>query len=556
MADLSSEASQRPLRILEFFGKKARVADGWLSGQWLDAVRADPNLSRAVVTADIVFGRDTLVRVSTQTVVVTSTLTGEEIAYLPQLMEEPDLSRSCEVGKQEAEVESVSFQVASQLVNPSRIIQAGRMIAGYAEICLQVPGGVYEERLVLLRGEMTGGVSFGADDEVLSVEVSDPKITADLIVPPWVASAERHADIPEDWTGERYPIVFNGYQKIEAIRLDTSTGWPTGVFPDWLACYGHGGTVGAVYVNGVAKASGSTDYPWAEVDALDLQGTPYKEVSFSSSSTTWEDNDSVHVSVTADESLHLVEILQKLVEEYSVLGVRGSHQPLFARARGRLPDLRPSVKIDASNAADEGGILTFLEGTLLESYPMVAMVWQNGRYGPVVLDYRSGPVAADLVAGEYPLVDRSSDYQEIPKEDILNSFVVRYAWDPLAETFGGVVTRDPSNDPTCYLSREDAGSRAADALESLFIQTAAEAGFVIDWLVAHLAVPSYYVEWEVKPWVQLFLVRGDRVWYTDEERGWEAERALVLTIGRVGGKIVMGLRVWPGQKRLHTLRDG
>ena len=411
--------------------------------------------------------------------------------------------------------------------------------------------------MLLLRGEMTGGVSFGDDDELLDVEVSDPKITADLIVPPWIASTDRHADIPEDWTGERYPIVFNGYSKIEAIRLDTSTGWPSGFSPSWLACYGHGFTVSAVHVNGEEKASGSTDYPWAEVDAVDLQGTAYKEVAFTHVSTTWEDNDSVHVSVEADETIHLVEIVRKLVEEFSVLGVKAAHQPLFAKARGRLPSLQPRVKIDASNAADESGILSFIEGTLLESYPMLAMVWQNGRYGPIVIDYRGGSPTAELAAGEYPLVDRVSEYQEIPKEDIFNSFVVRYAWDPLSETFGGVIARDPSNDPVCHLSREDAGSRPADALESPFIQTADEAAYVIDWMVAHLAVPSYYVEWEAKPWVLLFLTRGDRIWYSDSARSWEAERAVVLTIGREeGGKVLLGLRVWPGRKRLHTLRDG
>lgn len=553
MPDLSTEADRSTLRVLDFFRIRDRAAFGWLSEQWQQIIHDDPQMSRVRVTVEMVLGQDTVLRLSTDSLEVVSALTGETIAYLPQLQEEPEISRSYDLGDPGAEVEGVTVQFSAALVEPSRIISAGRLLAGFGEVCLQVPGGTYEERLVLLRGEITGGVTFGSDAEVMEVEISDPKITADLVVPPWVSSTDRHADIPEDWVGERYPLVFNAYQKIEAIRVTSDTGWPSGTSPSWLACYGHDSSITAVYVNGVEKASGSADYPWAEVDAVDLQGTPYKEIAFSHVATTWDDSDSVHVSVTSDENIHLIEIVRKLVQEFSVLGVRGSHQPLFAKARGMLPDLRPNVVINASNAADEAGILSFIEGTLLESYPMVSMVWQNGRYGPIVTDYRTRKPVAELEAGVYPLIQRVSDYQEIEKEEIFNSFTLRYAWDALAETFTGVATRDPSNDLTCRLSRDLAGPRTYDALESYFIQTSSEANYVIDWLVAHLARPSYYVEWQVHPWVLLFLTRGDSVWYTDPDVGWDSERAVVQSIARdSGGEVTLGLRIWPGTRRLYA----
>jgi len=563
VADLSTEADYDRLRVLDFFRVSDRAGAGWLGPAWMEAVRADPTLAKARITVDLVFGQDTVVRLATENVKVTSSVTGRDVIYLPQLQEEPEVSWTYTVGSGAADVQSASVQVSVHLVQPARIVAARRMLAGYGEVCLQIPGGDYEQRIVLLRGEMTGGLSFGGEEEILEVELSDPKITADLIVPPWVADTDRHADLPEDWSGERYPMVFNGGTAIECIRVTTATGWPSGTSPSWLVCYGHGVTVDTVYVNGEEKASGSTDYPWAEVEAVDALGTPYTELAFSFVATTWDDSDSVHATVTATESLHLVEIIQRLVQDFSVLGSRGAHAPLFGRARGLLPDLRPLVVINASNAADEAGILSFIEGTMLESYPMVSMVWQNGKYGPIVTDWRSPPTA-DLVAksqgagaasvGQYPLIKRISAVQEVSKEDLYNYFAVKYAYDPLAETFNGTVTRTPANDPSCRLSRDYAGARTYDTLESYLIQTAEEADYVIDWMVAHLSAASYYVEWEAFPWIFLFLVRGQTVWFTDPEFSWEAERATVETLEYVHGRAVVGLRVWPGRKRLATLR--
>lgn len=542
------------LRVLEFFRARDRGAFGWLSPQWEEVIGADPMLETAVVTVDLVLGQDTVVRLCTVPLEVVSSNSGEVIAYNPVLLEEPTIGRSFGFGNAAAQVESVTVRMASQLVKPRKIIAAGRMLAGFGEVCLQVAGGTYEQRMVLLRGEITGGVTFGADDETMEVEISDPKITSDQLVPPWVATVERHTDIPDEWVGERYPLVFNGYQKIEAIRLDTSVGWPSPYFPSWLACYGHNFSVTEVYVNGELKAAGSADYPWAELDSTDEEGTPYKEVAFSASPTAWEENDSVNITVEADTSRHLVDIISTLVEEFSVLGVDGAHQPLFAKARGALPDLRPEVIINASNAANEAGILSFIEGTLLRSFPMVSMVWQNGRYGPIVSDYRSKRPVAELEAGVYPLIQRVSDLQEVPKEQVFNSFILRYGWDALTETFTGISIRNPDNDLTCKLSHEIAGPRAMEAIESLFIQTSAEADYVVDWLVAHFSRPSYYLELKVFPWVFLFLTRGDSVWYTDPDFDWDAERAIVETISRGdGGEVTVGLRVWPGVRRLHAV---
>jgi hypothetical protein len=551
VADLSTEADYSRLRVLDFFRVSDRAGAGWLGPAWLDAVRQDPTLANARITVDLVFGQDTVVRMATEAFKVTSSTTGRDVVYLAQLQEEPEVSWTYTLGSGAADVQSTSVTVSVHLLNPSQIVASGRMLAGYGEVCLQLPGGDYEQRIVLLRGEMTGGIAFGSDQETLDVELSDPKITADLIVPPWVAGTDRLSDLPDDWSGERYPIVFNGGTTIECIRVTQDTGWPLGA-PSWLVCHGHEITVDTVYVNGEAKTSGSTDYPWSEVEALDDLGTPYTQLAFSLTATVWDDSDSVHATVTANTSYHLVEIIEQLVRNYSVLGARGSHAPLFGRARGLLPDLRPLVVINASNGADEAGILTFIEGTLLESYPMVSMVWQNGRYGPIVTDWRANPTA-DLRAGEYPLVKRVSAVQESAKEDLYNYFTVKYAYDPMADTYNGVVTRTPSNDPTCRLSRDYVGARTYDTLESPLIQTDGEANYVIDWLVAHLSAASYYVEWEAFPWIFLFLVRGQTLWFTDPEFAWEAERATVETLEYVHGRAVVGLRVWPGRKRLGTL---
>ncbi len=549
MSDLSTEADQRHLQVLEQFKTGDRVA-GFAGPQWWDAIRKDKMLRDAYITVDLVFGRDTVVRMATELVAVTSASTGESFVYLPQLKEEPDWERSYSPGDGAAEVTSLSFSALSELVKPADIIKAGRMLAGYGEVCLQLKGGDYDQRIVLLRGEMTGGVVFGAPGEEIEVELSDPKVTSNLIVPPWITSVDRHATLPDEWVGERYPMVFNGFDGIECIRVEVDTSEP-----NWLICYDHPFTLDTVYLNGESVASGSAATPWSEGSLVDLQGTRYFAVNFTPGTYVWEDNDSVHADITADVTRDVIEIIEDLVVKFSVLGLQGASASLFSAARAKLPRMLPKVMINSSNAADEDGILTFIEGTLAESFPMVSMVWDSGKYGPIVTDYRLRLPVAEFIAGQYPLIDRVSSVIESSKEELFNYFRVSYSYDPITDTYQGVQTRTPSNDVDCRLSRDQVGAHHFTTIESNYIQDDSHANYVIDWLVAHFSRPWYYLEWEAWPWVVLWLRRGDLIWYTDPEFGWEAERAIVQTISYRRGRAVIGLRVWPGRKRLNTLRD-
>lgn len=550
MSDLDSEADYQHLQVLTRFRQGDRGGAGYtLSPQWVEALQKDPHLRQARITIDLVFGGDHLVRLATDLVVVTSATTGDVKVYLPQLMEEPEIEWSYTPGEGAAEVRSVSFTVHPELVKPKDIIARGRMLAGYGEVCLQLPGGDHDQRIVFLRGEMTGGIDFGSDKEEIEIELSDPKLTADLTVPPWITDTERFTSLPEEWSGFRFPIIFNGYTGVECIRVTDST-----TSPNWLVCYGHGFTVDAVYVNSEARASGDAGTPWGQDDETDGLGTKYTEIDFSAGSYTWEEGDSVHADVTAGETLDLIGIIQALVEKFSVLGFQGSNPFMFSRARAKIPRLTPNVIIDGSSASDSSGVLTFIESTLLLSFPMISMGWEDGRYGPIVTDARRNLPVAELIAGQRPLIDRTAGPIETAKEDLLNYFTLQYGYDPISSSYTGVATRHPGNDAICRYSRDNVGARHDDTLESPFIRTAEQANYVIDWMVFHLALPSYYVEWIGFPWLFHVLKRGDLVWYTDPDFGWTAERATVKTLAYQRGQVTLGIQVWPGRKRLTTNR--
>jgi len=543
MSDQTFEASRHHLRALDAFRVGDRGPAGWLGPQWLTAIRADPALRQARITVDLVFGGDTVVRLATEPLVTTSATTSRVYTYTPELSAEPDVEWGYQIGSGPSEVRSMSFSLLASLVDPAGIVSSGRMLCGYGEVCLQLDGGDYDQRIVLLRGEMVGGIAFGLGDEEMEVELEDPKITVDLIFPPWVLGTDRHAAPPDDWLGERYPLIMNAGIGVELLRLDTST-----TAPDWLAAHGHDITVDASYINGDTHALLLTTS-----NATDDLGTQYTKISFSVS--TWEENDTVQVDVSTGTQRDLIAVIQSLIEGYSSLGVQGVNAPMFAKARSKIPRIVPRVVINASSASDEAGVLSIIESTICASFPMVSMAWRGGKYGPVVTDYRSPLTSFDLTAGQYPLVDRVSFVQEVPKEEVFNRFTVRYDYDGRNNTFRGVVTREPANDPLCLLSEGQVGPRAAETMESRFIATQAHADYVIDWMVAHLSVPSYYVEWSAFPWVALFIELGDRGWFSDPDFGWVAERAVVQRIYWKRGWCVIGLRVYPGRKRLTTLRS-
>lgn len=524
-------------------GSRQRV-----NAYWRTVSNQDPFFRNVFMCIELVFGGDVVVRLAHAPLKTISSLDGATYMWQQGLVEEPEIEHAIEVGQQAAAARTLTVKVPASVVKASDIIARGGMLAGVAEVSLQKAGGDYEMRYVLMRGDMTGGVTFGVNGEELSVQIADPRETQSLKVPKYSVATDRWPLAQDSAIGARYPLVINGYPKVPCKRVLDDHG-TTGL--KYLVCApGRDLQIDAVYVNGDAAAG--VYLPATETDDRDALGTACKTINFSSSAGPWEDNDAVYADVSPKSTttkLSLVRVIQKLLEGYTALGRIGLNPDLFSFADVRMPGTPPKVLVNSSGE-DAIDVLDFVESTLLASFPMVHMLYEGRGIGPVIIDRRVGPdnelIAGSLVARKYPLIERLTGYTETPKASIYNEFELRYSYNAQDNTYGGIVQRNPENSVACRLSERMAGGRrVASTIDSPFIHSELLANYVIDWQVAHLSLPSYAVQWSCLPAVLTRYRPGMNVRYSDPEfPAFTNTVATVTGFGLVRGESTLTLRVW------------
>lgn len=544
-----------PSAILERWRRWDNGARQRVNAHWLEIARADPTFSRVCMTVELVFGDGTVVRLARQPVRTTSSIDGSVHHYQQGLAEEPDLDHQLDITSTAASARSLTFALPVDVVDPGAVLLRGGMLAGVGEVALQRDGDDYELRHVLLRGDMVGGVAWGASGELVQVSISDPTETQSLLVPATSIDTERWPSAQEDVVGLRYPLVINGYPHVPCQRVVDDHG-VTGLV--WLACApGRDVEVTATYVNGDVAAGGYL--PATETDTWDGKGAAVKTIVSTASPGPWEDSDTMYVALgrkSTTTALSVVQVVQRLLEGYTALGRLGLNPDLFSRAQVAMPGYPPQVLVNASGDAAVR-VVDFVQGTLLASFPMVFMSYAGRGLGPVVVDRRQAPargnVAGVLAGSQWPLLERLVLVAETPKENLYNSFELRYGYSAMDNSYGKVVKRDASNSAACRLSEAMCGgTRAKESLDSPFIHSDELANYVIDWLVAHFALPAYYVEWSC---VAATLVRyqlGQNVLYTDDRIAALADApATVVRLTYSRSRPVIGLLVWhPRWKQL------
>lgn len=511
---------------------------GMVSSYWQEVLQRDPELRTVSVCVELVFGTDTVVRVASRTLNTTSALTGERQQWVGLLNDAISITLDYQLGSASSTAKSLQVTLPNELVDCAALIGAGRMLAGVAEVSLNVDGGDYDQRLVLIRGDIDGGVQFGALRELVSCTVTDPSDSADVQLPPYVMTVQRIPTLPDDTAGARVPVVLPSFGPIPALLVVSS-----GTTPKYAVCHDHL-TIDTVYVDGTAYASGSTFYPWQQSNEVDELGEPYTRLDFTGGTAGFSGDEAVYVAVSGGPSNGVpTNIARELVQRYTVLGRAGANAALFAEAEAKLGGAMTARCAANASGASNTTTLAFIEGELLASFPMVSMVWEGGGYGPIVTDRRGAPVA-ELTVGQWPLLDRATLVTESAKADLYNTFTVQYGYDPLTDTYTGVAERNPTNSTLCAISRAMVGDRQADVVESLWITEQAVAEAVVDWLVEHTSLPSYRVDYTTSTWVLLHLQRGDTVLLNDDEFGWTQQRATVESITYTPASCVLGLRVW------------
>ncbi|NRA04281.1 MAG: hypothetical protein HRU00_16960 [Myxococcales bacterium] len=538
----------------------ARQSGGRLPVYWRDILNADPYMRNVVMVIELVFGGKAGVapiRISTERVRSTSALADTKHDALPLIMEEPEFAEEYKVGEGTSTVRSVALTLDPKLVNPAELIARGMILAGIGEVSLEPIDRVsdYDRRYVILRGDMGGGVRFGAvlnedgdDDgtrEVVDVELVDPKESVATKLPPWVVDDSRFSTgVHLSAQGERTPLVVNSYGRIPAVRITTTTPGTQDFIFAWGDLWTVDTTTG-VMVNGVEVTSGDATYGWTQLSTTDEKGVTYSYIRFTNAATAWEDNDAVHVTTTAtDDQRNIIQVIRHIVESFTPLGVDGASAQLFSDAESRLPlEIVPQILINGASGNSAGSAPDWIEGHLLDSYPMITMVWANGAYGPIYTDFRTEPVA-QWELGKFPLLDRILLVQEIPKTELFNEFVYRFDYDPVLNVYQKVLVRGAENSGVCEYSQTLVGERHAEVIESVYVTDEDEAEFVLDWMVDHMALPSYLVECEALPRIFLEYRRGDTISFSAPEFGWVNEPATIEKMTYKRGRVVVGIRVW------------
>lgn len=524
--------------------RSARVPSGWAP-----ILARDPLLQRVALVVELVIGGRS-VRLSARPVRSRSGRTGLRHDARPALVEEPVFSASYTLGTGSSPVRQIDLSFDADALSAMEVLRAGGILCGIAEVALEPTDreADYDDRLVLLRGDVVA-VTFGAPAgpggrERATVQIADPRDSVSALLPPWTISEDRIAGIPDSAQGAAFPLVLNDGLKTPAVRVtDNATGSNSFVVGLGVLDVTH--AAGNVYVNG-ASVFGGVD-AWVAETVADDEGLVYTRIRFTDTGRAWDDADAVHVTSSALDELSRerpVEVIRRVCESYSPIGRQGVNAALFAAASARYPAGlgAPRVLINASGGGS-ATVLDWIENGFLRSYPMISMLWSRGGYGPVLTDSRAEPIAS-FTAGSFPLYERISDVSETPKRELVNRVQIRYGYDPLRDTYAGVVRRSPSSSALCDVSRSLVGVRDAEPLDSPYIADRETADYVADWIVQHYALPSYLVEYEASPQVFVLYERGDTVLITDSDFGWARQRATIeaITYGREKCSIV--LRVW------------
>ena len=549
---MSDTSTGRAWRGGQWFRRFWYGVRGDVDAAWNAYFEKDPRCANVNMVIDLVFGHGVRHRVASTVLDVTWTdplnsATVSRFQVVTGIVEEPAITFSYTLGSGASVARSLAFQVVMPPhFNPWAVVrQHGRMLAGVAEVSLLGEGMDWSSRLVIMRGDMTGGVTFGVAKEVLTLTVTDPKLTADIGITDVITDLVRFPDLPDSSVGRRYPLALNSPQRVPLLRLTATTP------PTFMVTFGHGSSVTAAFVDGTSYLSGSGVYPWTVQYLYDELGTPYTALVFGAGSGTWEDGTEVHASIepaAGTSSRDLIETCQYLVSQWSLLGPTGLNAASCARAQSLLPTREaPGVYINASGEQDATGALSYIEQSLGGSFPFLSWAWQINGYGPVITD-RSGVALMKLTVGQGRIFKRSTPWQEVATGSVVNWMTLRYYFNPMTDTYERVLERNPNNSPICELSENQVGPRVGTPLESVILQSDTEAQAAADWLVRHVTTPAYRVQHPCSAELALRLRLGDRIDLVDPDiEGSDVRpvRATVLVTTYSKGGCSVDLLLWP-----------
>jgi len=532
-----------------------------INSYWATLINSDPYLKESFTTIDLVFGNGKKVSFSTNNLECSDDNDNKYI-YEPFLQEEITISSSYKFGGGQASQRVLSLSIDGRKVDALSIILNGDFLSGIGEICIQNNNGDFESRYVILRGEMRGSINFGVKDELIQLEVGDPDLRINKTIPEFLITKEDFYALPDNNTGLRFPVVFdNCYAGVSTIRTSEYEWGPT-----FIIAYGHDITVIEVYLNGILVPNNDQARGWEILYEITDSGIPYTAIDFvfangqiitqnmsnglpfstSVDIPPWDNSDSVYVRTESKSGKNrsIIDLIRNLLRNNIVYGANLIDEKLFGKSEGKVPFLFGQVIINGSSSSTVTTALEYVESAICPSFPMISMVYSGSGIGCVVTDRRSNVFFGTFIVGQELIFDRITGIQETPKEEIYNSFTLRYGYNSLSDTYEKSVTRNKSNSYVCEISENRTGKRDYDQIDSILIFDDSTANYVIEWLSAHFSLPSYYIEYLAIPSLFFKLNLGDNIKITDNELGFIEEVGTIEKLEYTKGSLTIGIRFW------------
>ena len=501
------------------------------------------------IAIDCIFGNGKRIRVATEPITLYDSA-DNPIEYEPLLIEEPTISETYEWKGGTPSQRSFTVSLDARQIDPLAIVFGGDILAGVAEISLIDVGVPYENRFVFMIGDMIGGLTFGAKQETIEFDISDPKLTMDRITPEYIATEERITTLPDNQKGQRYPFLLSQFAYVPCIRMTSN---PYGT--QFLVCVGHDFDIDQVYRNGAQVFSTGNNltnpYKWDVVKTKDEFGTPITVLDFEYSPLleqeeyTWQDSDTVYAIVSSTRpQLSVVDTIESLLVNHTGFNTQGLDQVLLARSKGKEPTyLNVNVCI---NGSGENSVTTieYITSTLLASFTMVQLAYSAQGIGPVFTDRRAQYTVLSLETQSALLYDRVSAFNESSKEDMYNVFTIQYDYDAMNDTYRKTIQRTSSNHNLCAISESKIGRRELEPITSINVFDEQTASYIIDWYADHYTLPNYTVSYSGSPRLFFMLKVGDNIELTDDKLGITKANATVFSIEYQRGQVILGLRLW------------
>ena len=376
------------------------------------------------------------------------------------------------------------------------------------------------QSLHLIKGKMTD-LTYNEENGVVVFSVEDRRLEGEKPFPPVMASTDLISTLEPEDSGKPYPIVVGSVNKLPLLDIDATNHDDFLVMMDPAGEWSSPAQVSKAYDGDVPLVG-----PLNENQATDADGNVYVSV------TDAGGGPATRSDVTADVTGHTpsdpAEAIRYLLtflgdDDVKTMFDQASLNHVERAFRGVSLAL-------AFNARGSGGVVDAIRDRLCSLLP-IAIVQRGKKYSfdPLLWDRN---VTAHLKT-DVNVIRKLSGPTETRRNEVYNSFTVKYGRSGLRGDHTGCITKDWATDNECERSRRRYGKRAMPDIDAGDLEDEDSARWLMDWLIETYSKMRVFVSYrctldavKIKLW--------DTVVVEDDYEGWVGQYRLLPMFKVIG----------------------